>query len=514
MTMLNMMARRRLVHAALTIATVSAVVLTCMALCGCGPRGGISDRYVAEKLAWQARKLERAMAENPELATDEMRQRLGSTYGEIVRSFPPPTGDPSSMTDVELDVARLSGMSRLRLAGLAARAGDAAEAQRFLRSVCDSYAFSRPLAVEAATQLASSHAAAGEPSRAAAVLDELAGAWPPSESRDGMPDPRVLRAPLMAAGHRVGAGLEGPGDALERARTYYRRVLADWSGTHTGRAALATIAESYELEGRWSDAVLAYERLDGEYERSETQASLWIKLAELYAGRMGDSERALECYRAVEDTYGDAFDGGSASIALARYDLGAGRYDRGRERLESILSRFADEEALAATAAHLLALSYESEGRIDSAISRYGDLSAAYPTTLYGLQAPLHVSDLYAAMGEDAAASAALDRAVDQYQRIIRDYTDTPAELAARNHLITARSAQKDWSGVADLLFETAARHPEVEAAPMMMLQAAELYETRLANPGAARDVLKALVNAFGGSDAAAEAAVRLERME
>ncbi len=501
---------RRVVAASLTVILATAVG-ACIA--GCGPRGGLSDRYVAEKMAWRAQKLRRAMVENPDVATEQMQARLRSAYGDIVRLFPPPERGPASLTDIERDVAVISGMSRLRLAALAEDSGDADEAQRLYTSVVDSYSFSRSMSVEASTALAASYEAAGMVERAARVLMETAEKWDPAESRDAPPDLRILRAPILAATSLVSADLEERGPALDDARAYYRRLVDEWEGTPTARAALGVIAESYELESRWADAAQVYERFDRDYSTAETRPALLLRLGDLYSGRMGDVSRAAEYYREVERLDPQGLEGATAAIALARFDLAARRYDEARQRLESVVSDFPDENMLAATASQLLATSYEAQGKLDTAIARYGRLSASYPTTMYGLAAPLHVAELYSRMGEDAASATALDRAVEHYERIIRDYADTPAEMAARSYLIAARTELEDWQGVASLLLETAQRQPGAPASAGMLLQAADIYETRLDDRTAAVDVLKKVNDMYAGSEAADEAQQRLERL-
>ena len=139
------------------LALAAAISMLALSLGGCGPRGGLSDRYVAEKLAWQAQKLRRAMRENPELATDATKEQLSQKYRDIIELFPPPLARADSLAVEERDVALISGLSRMRLAALSAEAGDAGEAVRLYSSVADSYAFDRGLAVDASIALAALH---------------------------------------------------------------------------------------------------------------------------------------------------------------------------------------------------------------------------------------------------------------------------------------------------------------------------------------------------------------------
>ena len=161
-----------------------------------------------------------------------------------------------------------------------------------------------------------------------------------------------------------------------------------------------------------------------------------------------------------------------------------------------------------------MAMSYELEGKPDAAIGRYGELAASYGTSLYGLAAPLRVVEIYEELGEVEAAESALQRAVTQYERIIRDYSASPAELAARNYLITAKERQKDWPRVAELLLETASMSPEDPASISMMFQAAAIYEGRLADAEAAVEVLRGIASRYEGTPPGDEAARRLEEME
>ncbi|MBD3347905.1 MAG: tetratricopeptide repeat protein [Candidatus Eisenbacteria bacterium] len=487
------------------------LVALSLALSSCGPKGGLSDRYVAEKLAWRARTLRRAMAENPDMATDEMRQRLESTYREIVTLFPPPGEPEGGITDLAEDVARISGMSRLRLAALLEERGEAAEARRFYATVADSFTFARDMSIEAASRLAASLERAGEYEEAASVLWSLVERWPPAEGPNEPPDQRVIGAARRGAGDLVSAGKAEPGDALARARDYYEDLVSRWSGTDVAAAALAAMGETYEMQGRWTDAVDTYEKLDREYGGPGTEASLWIKLGDLYSSGLGDNDKAAEYYRSVVAEYGDTPEGGAASISLARFDIGAGRYDEARSRLQSVATEFADEPALAATATQHMAASLELEGRPEDAIARYGELSASYPTSLYGLAAPLRVAEIYEEMDEDVAYSAALEGAAEKYERIIRDYAGSPAELAARNYLITVKKRQEEWPRVAELLLETASKSPEDPASVSMMFQAAGIYESQLSDEEAAREVLRAIAARYADGPAGERAARLLD---
>lgn len=496
-------------------ALAAALVLVALALGACGPRGGLSDRYVAEKLAWQAQKLHRAMRENPELATEEKLAELADKYREIVRLFPPPTTPDESLTDEERDVASVVGLSRMRLAAMSAEADDMGEAMRLYSSVADSYSFDRGMAVEASIALAAAHDRLGQRLEAKAVLERIVEEWPPAETRDGRPDLRVLRIPLrIATGHLLHADDTEAADAFGRARDYYRGLVSGWAGTPTAEAALGLLAESFELEGRFREAAGTYEELDRTFGREANRASIWLKLAELHGTRLGDRDRATDYYSAVEEGYAAEPEGGSASIALAAYDINDGRYVEARSRLQSVLDRFPNDEMTCATALQYLAFSFELGGQWDNAVAQYNALASQYPATVFGLSAPIHIANRYEEMGEAAAAGTALERAAEHYSRVARDYAGTPAELAARNYVIAVRTKQEKWPDVAAVLTETAGRYPGSAVAPSMLLRAAEIHERELEDPGRARELLEAIVRDYPESEAAEEAGRRLQELD
>ena len=178
------------------------------------------------------------------------------------------------------------------------------------------------------------------------------------------------------------------------------------------------------------------------------------------------------------------------------------------EPIAAVIERFGDDEAIAATAKQHRAASYELEGRWDSAVAEYSALAAEFPTTMYGLAAPLRIVDMYGEIGETAAGVTALDEAAQIYERVIRDYGGTPAEMAARNYMIQTRLRQESWSDAASLLSETAAQFPDAQAAAGMLLQAADIYMEELDRPDLARELLQALVERYpehAGADRARE---------
>ncbi len=478
---------------------------------GCGS-SGLTDRYEAERMAWQAGKLARAMRSNPELATDEMRARVEESYKAIVRRFPP-AGEP--LTDEARDVASIAGQSRLALASMAMDRGDMDLGIELFASVRDSYAFDRRLAVEARLSAGNAYEAVGRWPAAAAEYEALTAAWPPAEDPSGPPDPRILRTPLkVAAGYAVRGERASAVDAFARARSYYDRWIRDWEGSPTAKLALELKGESFAQEGRFAEAVATLERLDARYGDEVNRAAVWLRLAELYATGLGDDTKAREYYRKVVEADPDGTPGATASIALAGLDIGDGRYDEARARLERTLATFKDEPTVAATAMHYLALSLEGGGNWEGAAARYNALAQEHPTTLYGLMAPLHVARHYRDAGAADAAARAFDRAVQQYERIIRDSESTPAELAARNYLVEARMDQREWARAAEVLLETADRFADSEAAPSMLMQAAELYASKLDDAGKAREVFERVVSGYEGSAAAEEAATRLKALK
>lgn len=476
-------------HGPLSAARVLMLLLALVVLGGCGRAGGLSDRYVAEKLAWQAMKLSRAMRSNPELATDEMRQRLADTYREIVRAFPPPA-DARALTDLERDVADITGRSRSRLALLALDRGDIDEAVRLYASIRDSYAFDPALAMDGALALAGLYERADRWEDAVSAYEDVVRRWEATEDDGQDPDPQLLRIPTrIAAGYLVRREDAAARERLAAARAHYAEWEARWPGSAIARVVAEFGAETYTLEGRWQDAVAAYEAFDRDYGDSANRDRVWMALADLHETRLGQPRRADEYYARVVEAYVDENAGGTAAIALAVHDIDRGNHERARERLADVISRFRDEEALGATASHYVALSYEREGKWDSAVPALNNLASTYPTTMYGLSALLRVAEHFLDVGETEAAETALERAAQHYERVARDYAGTPAELAARNYLIETRRRQEKWAEAADALLETARRHPDSPASPSMMLQAAEIIEEKLGDAERARSI-------------------------
>ena len=498
------------------VPVLAAVVLVvALAIGACGPRGGLSDRYVAEKLAWQAQKLRRAMRENPELATDATRAELSRIYSEIVRMFPPPTAGVDTLTDLELDVASVSGLSRMRLAAMRAEAGDVEEALRLYSSVADSYSFNRGIAVDASMAVAATHDRLGRRAEARVALERIVEQWPPAEPRDAPPDLRVMRIPLrIAASHLFRDEGPGAGAEFDRARDYYRGLVEGWSGTPTAEAALGLLAESYETEGRWGEAADAYREFDREFGNDANRASLWLKLGEIHGGRLGNRDLAIYYYGAVEEEYTEEPEGGTASITLAMYDIEDQRYEEARSRLSAVLDRFPNDEALAATALQRLGTSFELEGQWDNAVAQYNALATQYPASALGLSAPMHIANRYGEMGETRAAETALERAVEHYALVARDYAGSPAELAARNYVIAIRTRQERWPEAAQALTETAGRYPESAVAPSMLLRAADIYADELDDADSSLRLLERIVREYPDSEAGAEAQARLGEAE
>ncbi len=481
---------------------------------GCGSEPGLRDRYVAEKLAWKAAKAVQAMRTNPGLATDEMKEQVADIYSEIVDRFPPP-GDASALSQAQLDVAAIAARSRMELAEIALRSEDADEAARLYASVRDGYSYDRSLAVAASVALAEATEMSGRWDEAVAVYEGLMSDWPPARAEAAIPDARILRAPIRAAAGCYARGDEVRGrEWFERARDYYEGWAAQWPGSLTAELAMSFRAETFLMEERWSDAAAAYEELDRDYGHEANRPGIWLTLADTYANKLNRAATARSYYLKVAENYPDDIAYATAALALAKTEISRGEHGTARSRLEDVAERFAQDEAVRATAIQYLAISYESEGLWDSAVAQLNALAREHPTTLYGLTALQHIAEHYEERGESGAARVALDKAADHYERVIRDYSSTPAELAARGYLIDTRLKQERGEDAARVFVETAGRFPDSESSPDMMLRAADMYENRLADPGAAADVLRSAMELFPGTRAAAVAERRLGELE
>jgi TolA-binding protein len=260
--------------------------------------------------------------------------------------------------------------------------------------------------------------------------------------------------------------------------------------------------------------VAAYEELDRDYGHDGNRPGIWLTLADTYSNKLNREVTARSYYLKVVENYPDDIASATAALALAEMEIATGEHETARSRLEDVAERFAKDEAVRATAIQYLAISYESEGLWDGAVAQLNALAREHPTTLYGLTALQHIAEHYEKLGESSAARVALDKAADHYERVIRDYSSTPAELAARGYLIDTRLRQERWGDAATVMAETARRFPDSESSPDMMLRAADIRESRLADPGAAAEILRSVMDLFPGTPAAAAAERRLGELE
>ncbi len=503
------------------VATALLLVALIGGLAGCGGRQ-LTERYRAEKMSWQVRTLEWAMSENPDIATDEMMVRVMSAHREIIDRFPPPEVITEGTAAEVVDIAKITAASRLSLATmLMARAtpetvdDSIGEAIALLESVRDRYAFDRDLAIDAGLRLAGLRDMTGDWSGGVDELGGLLDAWAPTAGGEGrLADVRILRIPLRRATTYAVRGMKDQAvRVFAEAHETYAAWSEAWRGSPTGEAALRMDAETYATEGRWGEAVAIYEELDLLYGNDANRPTIWLSLAEIHGARLDDEQTSREYYERVSGSYGETSAGASADVAIALLDIADGRHEAARARLTSVIERFGGEESIAATAKQYRAASYEIEGRWDSAVAEYSALAAEFPTTMYGLAAPLKIVEMYGEIGEQAAGATALEEAAQSYARVIRDYSGTPAEMAARNYMIETRLRQQAWGDAASLLSETAARFPETQAAVGMLMQAADIYMEKLGRPDLARELLRAVIEQYPEHDASGRAQEMLDTL-
>jgi tetratricopeptide (TPR) repeat protein len=143
------------------------------------------------------------------------------------------------------------------------------------------------------------------------------------------------------------------------------------------------------------------------------------------------------------------------------------------EALEKIVQNYSDQKA--AEARYGIAQLYEYQKNWDKAEAAYWDTAEYHPFHQKGLYSPVHVIIHYKKTKEPAKEKKAFDRALDYYNRMLKQVGPIQPAGAIKNYLGLAYLAHGKWEEARDTWVSIPDQFPESPYAPLSLLAGAEL---------------------------------------
>lgn len=490
-----------------SIRITAAAALAALLLAGAGCGGEEEDlQYRAEKDLFDARKLAGELA-FPNINRDFL-ERAVSAYRSIVEEY----GDEAADEEMKMLVVA----AQMELAELEFRA-ELFEPARddFLEvlELADGIPEARANALWSAAYISSHIGDSAEAARLYSLFMERflrpeAAAYTAGMNR------RYLLTPIRLA--EVSAALgdtAGRANALEKAVDLYRHILSSDPPPDLARETRYNLVTAFLLAGKWEDAIEAVRRMKKIYGDTRDLPGLMFLESRIMLSGFEDPGAAAGILDRIAREHSGSREAPSALLMIGGIRMGRGDLDGAEEVYEQVVENYPESSDEIVEATWQLARIEEMRGEWLDASLYYKSLYTDFPTTLQGLEAPLHIAGHYRDAGEKEAAEAAYRRAEEHYEKLVsRQYSES-IRILAEEYYVRTFAEQGRWEDAAGRLLTLPVRYPEYSRFREAYLMAAAIYETELGNSAKALEILETCATRYPGTALAETARREMNRI-
>lgn len=325
---------------------------------------------------------------------------------------------------------------------------------------------------------------------------------------------RYLLTPVRIAEIELEAGDRREADRrLGEAERLYRQIIAaaDENLSREMRFNLLTV---YLLGRRWDEAKAAVDRMKEQYRGEAEIPGLLMIEARIKLDGLRDTDGAVSILRSIVRDHPQSREAPTALLTIANAQFSNRELRLAAETYRELIDRYAEQpypELVEAT--WQLGRIEEAQGDWLDASLRFSSVYTDFPTTLQGMEAPLHIARHYRETGETDAARAAFERAERHYQRLASERYSETIRVFAEEYLVRTLAEQGRWQEAASSLIALPGRYPGFQRFMGNYLMAASIYENELGDDKRAIETLRLCAGRYPGTDLAAEAERQIERI-
>jgi tetratricopeptide (TPR) repeat protein len=183
--------------------------------------------------------------------------------------------------------------------------------------------------------------------------------------------------------------------------------------------------------------------------------------------------RAVDAYKSIFEKYPDTWSAKRARIALGSLYLSKKEFEKARAYFNRALEASTDNKNLCMEAQFAIAKSYENEGLWDKALIEYQKIMKDYPDSEMALALPLYI----ASKNKDYAS------AIAYYAKIREENPKTLLGFKAENLIVTCYMKQDDWDNAVSSLERLAMDYPMARTIELTMRMILDICRDRLNAP-------------------------------
>jgi TolA-binding protein len=284
-----------------------------------------------------------------------------------------------------------------------------------------------------------------------------------------------------------------------------QEVVVRYSGTPAERRARLIIARNLVAMEKHHEALAAYSDIILRHPKSSEAEEALYGRGEIYFQHLDDLDSALVAYRMLLTEYGKSRRAADAAFRIGDCLAVMGDLESARQEYGRLSARSIPEEVREKAAYKLAELSF-LEGDFGKAKEGFEQLAGDFPQGFYVNDALIQALFLSEGLAGDqevlkayaGAMRLVLERrygaALEMFERLQAEYSsDQLADQVLMQTALTRNRIDQHHEALADLQ-ELLARHPDSRLCPDALRRMGEIYEFRLHDLPAARQVYERLL--------------------
>lgn len=208
--------------------------------------------------------------------------------------------------------------------------------------------------------------------------------------------------------------------------------------------------------------------------------------------------KAIDAFQQVVQIAPDTLWAPRAHMAIGKLYVLQIQYEKAREVYALVLQNYNQYKDLCLAARMARAKTYEAEQNWDEAIKVYRDIMDYHAWSQSGMEAPLYIARLYEQRKMTDEATAAYERAVKAYTKLIIGAPSPDLAIHVKGYLVIAYQRLTRWEDAVktleDLLSITTAQGMN---RPLALMTLGAIYQTKLRDVDKAQSAYAALASEF-----------------
>ena len=222
--------------------------------------------------------------------------------------------------------------------------------------------------------------------------------------------------------------------------------------------------------------------------------------------------KAIDAFNVVTKKTPGTIWAARAHIAIGSLYSTQKQYDKAREAYQLVLQNYNQFQDLCLAARFMTAKTYEVQQDWNNAVKAYQAMTDYHPWSKLGLEAPLHIAQLYESHEQPDQATHAYEQAIGFYTKLIPDAPRPELAVQVKGYLVLTYHHLKQWTKEIATLEDLAGASSGVDR-PLVLVSLGSLYESKLHDAPKAQAVYTKLAEEFPDHPFGQAAKQRLERL-